>query len=195
MNARILLAAAATLLMAGAAAQAWAQDDDATKAAENDAKEATQMATPSASDMGFGNSGSSSSGSSHTESSSSSTSFSVTVGSAPPPGWGPAHDSHHGPNPNSGAALNGEWKLASADGGRSCGLRLSDGDNTDDAHGAWTNAGGPDGTFGVNRWRYDGHRLVLTSGIGDTVAEFRRVGANRFEGRNVKSGERLVISR
>ena len=195
MNLRVCLAAVASLAILVAAGQTFGQEDDATAAAERDAKEATQMATPSPSEMGDTNSGSSSSGSSHTESSSSSSSFSVTVGTNPPPAMGRPTAPHHGPKPGSGAALDGVWKLAAPDGGKSCGLRLSDGDDTDNAHGAWTQAGGPDGTFGVNRWRYDGHKLVLSSGIGDVLAELHRVGPNRFEGRNVKTGESLVGSR
>ena len=65
------LAALAALAMLSAAGPSWSQEDDATAAVENDAKEATRMATPSPSEMGDTSDGSSSSGASHTESSSS----------------------------------------------------------------------------------------------------------------------------
>jgi hypothetical protein len=189
------LAALAALAMLGAAGPSWSQEDDATAAAESDAKEATRMATPSPSEMGDTSDGSSSSGASHTESSSSSTSFSVSVGPGPAPAPMRPPPAAPRPNPNSGAALNGAWKLATASGDRSCGLKLSEGDDTDQAHYAWTDTGGPDGSLGVNRWRYDGHTLTLTTSAGDVFGEFHRVGSGRFEGRNVATGEPLVITR
>ena len=197
MKLRNLLAGVATVAALGLAAHAFAQEDDATAAAERDAKEATQMATPSPSEMNAGSIDQSSqtSGSSHTESSSSSTDFSVSVGVAPhalagtPPSW------RQGPNPGSGMALNGSWRLATASGDRSCTLRLMDGDDSEGPHYATTATGGPDGSLDVSRWRYDGRTLVLTRIMGEPFAQFHRVGRNRFEGRNVKSGEPLIVTR
>ena len=194
MKARLVLAGAAMLAVVSVAGQAAAQEDDATKAAEADAKEATQMATPSPALMNPSPS-SSSSGTSHTESSSSSTSFSMSVCAAPPAPPGPPPGWRPGPNPNSGKALNGSWKLANVGGDRSCGITLSEGDDTDNPHYLITTTGGPDGSLAINRWRYDGRMLELTNTAGETYAEFRRVGRNRFEGRNVKTGEALVVSR
>lgn len=188
MNNSLRAGAAAAVAALALWGQARAQEDDATAAAEAAAKEATEMATPSASDMNPGPS--EHSGSSHTELSSSASSFSLSVGAVPPPsvgpppGWPGARPSDH-----ASAGIEGGWSLKTADGGRSCTLRLSGDDH------AWTGTGGPDGTLDISRFQYDGHTLVLTTLMGEPLARFRRVGGSRFEGVNVKTGEALVVTR